>query len=113
MNKFYGPVGYAVSVETRPGFYQDRIEEHNYYGDVLRFNTSWNSSSESTNDDLKLNNQISIVADPFANNHFYSMKYIRFMGANWKITNIEPQPPRLKLTIGGVYNGPTADSGKA
>ena len=107
MSKFFGPIGYSVRVETRPGYWQDKIEEHNYYGDVLRNFGNWAPSQDSTNDDLNVNNQISIVADPFANNNFHSMKYVRFMGANWKIKSVEPRYPRLLLTIGGVYNGPT------
>ena len=27
------------------------------------------------------------------------------MGATWKVTDIEVQPPRLILTIGGLWNG--------
>ena len=113
MTKFYGPIGYAVPTETRPGVWKDQIEERNYYGDIKRNSSRWTASPDSTNDDLNVNAQVSIVADPFAYNNFHSMKYIRFMGANWKITNVEPQDPRLILTIGGVYNGPTKKSGTA
>lgn len=108
MAKFYGAVGYAIPTEERPGVYKDIIEEHEYYGEIVRLSTRWTSSPESTNDDLTMNNQISILADPFAKNHFHQMKYIRFMGAEWKITSVEPRYPRLLLTVGGVYNGPTA-----
>lgn len=107
MNKFFGPVGYALRTETRPGVWKDRIEEREYYGDVIRNNSRWTASPEGTNDDLVINNQLSIVADPFANENFHSIKYVRFMGANWKVTFAEPRYPRLILTLGGVYNGPT------
>lgn len=107
MPKFFGAVGYAISTETRPGLWEDRIEERDYYGDVEKYTSRWNTVSDSTNDDLNVNVQISIVADPFANNHFHSMKYVRFMGTEWKITGVEPRFPRLILTVGGVYNGPT------
>jgi hypothetical protein len=30
------------------------------------------------------------------------------MGANWKITNVEVEFPRIILTLGGVYNGDTS-----
>jgi hypothetical protein len=33
------------------------------------------------------------------------MLYVEFMGAKWKISNVEVQYPRLILTIGEVYNG--------
>ena len=107
MAKFYGPIGYSVSTEVRPGVWKDTIEERNYYGDLIRGTSRWTASQDSTNDNLTINNQISIVADPFAENNFHSMKYVRFMGANWKITSVEPRFPRLILSVGGVYNGPT------
>lgn len=108
MAKFYGPIGFANQVESRPGYYRDEIEEHNYSGDIQQNTSRWTASPESTNDDLTVNMRLSIVADPFAYNHFHTMRYVRFMGANWKITNVDPSSyPRLILTIGGVYNGPT------
>jgi hypothetical protein len=107
MAKFFGPIGFAITTETRPGVWKDQIEERDYIGDVIRDTSRWAASSDSTNDDLTLNNQISIVADPFALNHFHTMKYIRFGGTNWKITGVEQKYPRLILTIGGVYNGST------
>ena len=107
MAKFSGPIGYSIRVESRPGLWKDEIEEHKHKGDVIRNTGTWTASSDSTNDDLNINNQISIVADPFARKNFHSMKYVRFMGANWKIKSVEPRYPRLILTIGGVYNGPT------
>lgn len=108
MAKFYGPIGYSIPVETRPGVWTDKIEEHNSYGDVDRAASYWATASDSTNDNLNMSVQISIVADPFASNNLHAMKYVRFQGAEWKITRVEPRYPRLILTIGGVYNGPTA-----
>lgn len=105
MAKWFGKVGYSETVETAPGVWtpQDTVRE--YYGDIKRNSTRWNVNSESTNDDLTVNVQISIVADPFAIDKFYSMKWIECMGTKWKVTNVEPQFPRLLLTLGGVYNG--------
>ena len=108
MAKFYGPIGFAVPVETRPGFFQDQIEEHKYAGDVLKNSSRWTPSPESTIDDVTTNNQISIIADPFAHNHFHCMRYVKWMGAVWKITNVDVRPPRLILSVGGVYSGPQA-----
>lgn len=105
MAKFYGPVGYIVTEETKPGVWTERKVERNYSGDFIRHSSRWTASQDSTNDDMTINGQISIVADPFANNYFHSMKYVEFMGTKWKITGVDPQFPRLILTIGGVYNG--------
>lgn len=104
MAKFYGPIGYAETVETRPGVYEEQITEHKYYGDLIR-NTRRLQSANQLNDNINVANEISIVADPFANQNFHSMRYVEFMGAKWKITNVEVSYPRLILTIGDVYNG--------
>ena len=109
MAKFYGVVGYGETLETKPGVWTDRIVEREYSGDLIRNLTSkWSKSSDSTNDNLNINNQISIVADPFAYQNFHAMKYVEFMGTKWKIESVEVQYPRLILTVGGVYNGKQA-----
>ena len=105
MGKWYGVIGYAETVETEPGIWTQKITEHNYYGDLTGNFSRWSASSDSTNDDLQLDTKISIVADPFAYQNFHAMKYVEYMGAKWKISNVEPQYPRLILAIGGVYNG--------
>ena len=104
MAKFYGVIGYVETKETTPGVWSECITERNYSGDVIR-NSRRYQSSENLNDNLTINNEISIVADPYAYQNFYAIRYINWMGVSWKITNIEVQRPRLILTIGGVYNG--------
>jgi hypothetical protein len=105
MAKFYGAIGYGEPVEIRPGVYQPQITERIYSGDVIRNTTPRSNSQESTNDDLKFSNQISIIADPYAYQNYHLMKYVEIMGTKWKITNVEPRYPRLILSVGGVYNG--------
>jgi hypothetical protein len=103
MAKFYGEIGYAEQEETSPGVWQDKITARQYFGDVIR-NTSRTRNGENLNDNLVLDNQLSIVADPFAYDQFHSMRYVKWMGVLWKIVSVEVQRPRLILTIGGVYN---------
>lgn len=104
MAKFYGKIGYANTVETKPGVYEEQIIERSYYGDLIR-NTRRLQSADQVNDDINISNEISIVADPYATNNFHTMRYAVFMGAKWKISNVEVSYPRLILTLGGVYNG--------
>jgi len=104
MAKFYGSIGYATFTETTPGIYEEVITERKYYGELIR-NSRKLQSSENMNDNINVANEVSIISDPFTNNNFHSMRYIEFMGAKWKITNVEVKPPRLILTIGGIYNG--------
>ncbi len=107
MAKFYGAVGYAETIESRPSIWQERVIERLYYGDIIR-NARRLESGESVNDNITINNSISIVADPYAREHFFAIRYVKWMGIAWKVTNVEVQSPRLLLTIGGVYNGQTA-----
>lgn len=107
MAKFYGPIGYGESVETVPGVWEDVITEYNYYGDVIR-NTRKLREGESVNNDLSVGNSISIVADAYANEHFFAISYIKWAGTLWTVSDVEVQSPRLLLRLGGVYHGPTA-----
>lgn len=107
MAKFYGVIGYAVTKETAPGVWTEEIAEQSYYGDLTR-NMRRLQDSGDLNDDINVANEISIVADPYANANFHSMRYVAFMGAKWKISKVEAQYPRLILTLGGVYNGKQA-----
>lgn len=103
MAKFYGKIGYAETKEVTPGIWQEQITEREYCGDLVR-NTRRMQASESVNDDINISNEISIVADPYANQNFHSMRYVEFMGVKWKISSVEVQYPRLILSIGGIYN---------
>ena len=101
--KWYGSIGFAELKETTPGVWTPEITEHNYRGDLVR-NTRRLQSTDQVNDDININNQISIVADPYANMNFHTIKYATFMGTKWKVSDIEVQYPRLILSLGGVYN---------
>lgn len=104
MSKFSGSVGYVATVETKPGVWDDSVIERHYTGDLIR-NTNRVQTTDKVNDDITISNEISIVADPYANQNFQSMRYVIFKGAKWKIASVEVSFPRLILTIGGVYNG--------
>ena len=104
MAKFFGKIGYAETVETTPGVWEEKITEHEYFGDLIR-NTRSLQSGEQLNDNINISNEISIVADPFAYENFHSMRYVEFMNAKWKISSVEVQYPRLILSVGGLYNG--------
>lgn len=104
MAKFYGEIGYVITTEVSPGVWKEKPVKRKYYGELIR-NTRRLQSADQLNDNINVANEISIVADPFANENFHSMRYVEFMGAKWKISNVEVKYPRLILTIGGVYNG--------
>ena len=104
MAKWFGVVGFAETVETFPDIWEEQIIKRSYYGDLLR-NTRRLQASDQLNDNINIANEISIVSDPFANQHFHAIRYVEFAGTKWKVSNVEVLYPRLKLTLGGVYNG--------
>ena len=103
MAKFYGKIGYIQTVESEPGYWEEKAIEREYYGDITR-NSSRYQQDGHINENIVINNIVSIVADPYANENFQHMRYVEWMGTKWKITNIEVQYPRLILTLGGIYH---------
>ena len=107
MTRYAGIVGYAAPGELEDGIWEDGLlVERTYYGDVVR-NSRRIQNGSSVLPELTISNSISIVADAYAMEHFYHMKYIYWQGVPWTITNVDVQRPRLILELGGVYHGPT------
>ena len=108
MAKFVGYIGYATPKETSPGVWTDEITEKKYIGDMM-----WNNRryvpGESVNDDVTLNQAASVLADEYANQNMMYIRYVRWNGMYWKVSSVELEPPRMKVYIGSVYNGPTAN----
>ena len=107
MTRFHGKVGYGESIETSAGVWQDVITEFEYYGDVIR-NTRRLLDDQKVNNDLNVGNSISIVADAYANEHFFAIRYVQWAGTLWRVSDVEVQSPRLLLRLGEVYHGPIA-----
>lgn len=108
MAKFAGVIGYGHTVETAPGVWEDQITERKAYGDVVRDSRTL-EEGDKLNKDLSVSNSVRIVADAYASEHFFAMRYIKWAGALWTVTNVTVERPRLLLRLGGVYNGPTPD----
>ena len=97
-------MGYVENQKTGPGKWTPVTTERQYYGDVNRAIRKL-ENGQSVNDDVIVNNEISIVADPYAQTHFFAIRYVIWQGVKWKVSNVEVLYPRLILTLGGMYNG--------
>ena len=110
MARFSGTVGYLKTMETdpdnHPGVYKEVLIERRYYGDVLSNSRKWDQNGNYLNDNLAINNRISIVADRFARENLGAMRFVRWIGDTWKVSNAEIQYPRIILTLGGQYHEP-------
>lgn len=111
MARFYGNIGYALPPEESPigsGVWVPKaMVAIAYRGDVIRTSRRL-SVDEKVNSDITTGNAISVVADAFANQNFAYIKYVEWMGVRWIATTVAVLPPRLELTLGGVYYGPEA-----
>jgi hypothetical protein len=106
MAKFSGKIGFAQTTETAPGVHEESIAERPYYGDIVT-NRRVLGGSDQVNPDISLGNSISIVADAYANEQYFAIRYVEWAGVRWTVQDVEVQPPRLILRLGEVYSGNT------
>lgn len=107
MARYFGKIGYGETIESPEdsGVWLDEITEYSYYGDVIQ-NIRRLDEVEKLNNDISVGNSISIVADQYAIEHFFAIRYVEWAGALWTVTSVEVKSPRLLLRLGSVYNGP-------
>lgn len=103
MPKCSGNIGYALTEETRPGVWEEKIVEKKYFGDVVRDNRKIVNSGE-INASININNNISIVSNSFMLTNMSFMRYITYMNSKWNISSVDIKPPRIIITMGGLYN---------
>jgi hypothetical protein len=105
MAKFNGKIGYAQTTETAPGVHEEVITERVYSGDILSDRRSLRASTEGVNPSVSLGNSISIVADAYAREQYFAIRYVEWSGVKWTVQDVEVQHPRLILRLGEVFNG--------
>lgn len=107
--KFRGKIGFSRPIEPKPGVSTHEIEERSYKGDILKDYRKWDGA-ETLNDDLSINNTISVVADPYLRSHFHDIKYVKWNKGCWKVNSVNFMHPRIEIHLGGVYNGPRKET---
>lgn len=107
MSRFFGKVGFAKLVETRPGIFTETYIERPYKGDLLKRSRNW-SASDYLNDNLEISNEISLISDSFMDSNFGTIRYVKFKKQAFRITsaNLDTERHRITLSIGGVFNVP-------
>ena len=102
--RFSGVIGYALTVESSPGVWSNQIVEKKYRGDIIS-NQRQIQPGENLNDNVTIENSISIIANAYAYENIGIMKYVVMYNAAWKIKSFSVERPRISITIGEVYNG--------
>ena len=74
MTRFHGLVGYGETIKIRPGVFEDKIVERPYFGDVKRIARKL-QVGEKIVGDIKVQNSISVMADAYAIDHFFNIRF--------------------------------------
>jgi hypothetical protein len=109
MARFSGKIGFAQDAVTAPGVHEEVITERVYYGDIVQ-NRRLLRGGDEVNPIATSGNSISIVADAFANEQYFAIRYVEWAGVRWTVPDVEVQPPRLLLHLGEVFNGGPASA---
>jgi hypothetical protein len=109
MARFFGEIGYAegtIEMPPKSGKWVDQIIERKLMGELVRPNRRL-EENENLNKEISVSTTISVVADAYANEHMFAIRYVKWAGAYWEVPEVTPDPdrPRLLLRLGGVYNG--------
>ena len=103
MPKCSGVIGYALAGETQPGVWTEGITEKRYIGEIVKDNRRIVDQSE-INGSINISNNISIISNRFMLDNMAYMRYLTFNNSKWKISSVEIKPPRIIITLGGLYN---------
>lgn len=104
--KYSGNAGFRITdVEVEPDVFEPQVVVKKVRGDVVtsRYHHDQNGD-KSTIDNIRITNQISLVADQFFMKHISNLQYLEYQGVKWKVENFTIKPPRVILDLGGVYN---------
>lgn len=108
MARFHGLIGFVEQSESAPGVWDTAaVTKRYYYGDIVKDHSFLVTSSNSTNDDIRVSNKLSVLSDNYMRTHLKSIRFAVMNGTPWRVTEIEVDDRRVLLTLGEVYNGVT------
>lgn len=102
MSKFSGKLGFVTTVETEEGVYIEDRKEVPAKGFLRRITNRYNNS-DSVNTNLRLSNEVSVLATPWMNHHLMDLRYVVWKGSKWEVQSVSIDPPRVTITLGGLY----------
>jgi len=102
--RFHGAVGFEETVNAGKGVFIRKIIERTYYGDVIRWSSRRIAETQQQNDDIRMNNSISIIADAYASKNYHQIKFVVWDDVKWTVTSVTVGRPRLTLELGDVYS---------
>lgn len=106
MARYSGKIGFASQkrIDDRT---EEVIIEQVLYGDILTEAVK-SAIADTINPQFSIGNSISLVANPFAFENAYAIRYAVYLGKRWSVAEVKINAPRIILRLGGIYNGPEA-----
>lgn len=105
--RFHGWIGFVKSVDRGDGVWVAEATEFEVSGDITTFKRRWQDTTQ--NGDVLFNNtSISVPLSSRLQENLQDIRYVKWKGQYWCVTDISESPPRVNLSLGGVYRGNTA-----
>lgn len=102
MSRFSGKLGFVMTHETEEGVWLENVIELPAKGTIRSLYVR-NDNSSSTNTNLRLTNEISVLMDTKINIYLETLKYVIWKGSKWEVQSIGVNYPRLTINLGGLY----------
>lgn len=99
--RYYGAIGFE-EMSHDGSLYTPMYVERDYKGDVYNVTLSRQPVGE-LNDTLTITQEISIVIDQYAMQHYSNIVYVVLNGVAWTVSRVTLNYPRLKLELGGRF----------
>lgn len=107
MAKYSGRIGFTKTEKIKPGVFVPKTTYVKYRGEVERKVIKSELQTSQLNNEFNVSNVINIIGNEYAFENFQHISCVEYLGAFWRVISVEVIHPRLKLTIGGVFNEQT------
>ena len=105
MTRYLGLLGVKEpSIEVRPGVYKSGINEKLVSGFLITRHIRY-SALEIQQQTPSANQILSIIPPQGVVLNFETVAYITYQGLKWSVSAVKYAPPRVLMTLGGIYNG--------
>lgn len=100
--RYVGNLGFADTVETSPGIFEEQITSRRYRGTVT-INAHRVTMEDTVNGQIKTGAMLSIMADKVLLTRAYDVRWIEYAGVKWKPSYVDIHHPRVMFTLGERY----------
>lgn len=93
-------------IETSPNVFVPNIETRSVVGFIERVQINW-TVGDSDQSGLSARHVVKLVVSKETVADYFSAVYLTWMNKKWSVRSVEHESPNVKLTLGGIYDGPS------